>query len=199
MTRQAPRYCPFCHEAFENRSSCPAHELDLVPEGELATAQRPSGAYEEAGAERAVRWLEPSMGRAWLAAGALLTGVAFFFSMVSLRGAVSTSGTLAQLAASRSGALWLVPLGGLGALSILARRRTPPQMRSARLAALIVALVPVLAWGWTLYRIIEASQAMAERLGQPVEVSLGLGSYLVCVASALMAIGAFRFGQRSGS
>lgn len=196
MTRHAPRYCPFCHEAFESRSSCPAHELELVPEEELGTAQRPSEENEEAGGERAVGWLEPSMGRAWLAAGALLTVVAFFFSMVSLRGAVSTSGTLAQLAASRSGALWLVPLGGLGALSILVRRRSPSRMRSARLAALIVALVPVLAWGWTLHRIVEASEAMAERLGQPVEVSLGVGSYLVCAASALMAIGAFRFGRR---
>ncbi len=182
-------FCPFCRECFEDLERCPDHDLPLVSFEALPVAP------VEQDDEAPVNMLDPKRGRAELIVAALGLLGGFLLPLVSVtvttaaRGERLQSFTALAAAAERAPNLWAIPIAGALFASFVARRRTPLQMRGARLASLIVALAPILSVVYSVRRMIAAAG-----LEQGVAVSIEPGAYVI-VASAIIAIvGSVRFG-----
>jgi hypothetical protein len=185
-------FCPFCGEAFEGETRCPAHELLLVPWGDLPRSERALPDDEK------VPWPSPRLGRGYVAFGAGLTLLAFaVLPLARVEGALSMGGSMLRLALGGTPKLWLVPAAACAQLAILYRRRSPASMRSARLAVALVACVPVFACVWTWVGADAAVTVLAERLGQKLHMRPGLGAYAIALAVAAMLVGAVRLGTRA--
>jgi hypothetical protein len=183
-------FCPFCRESFEGETVCPEHELGLVPWSELPKPERPDDVP-------LAQW-SPALGRGALAAGAIGTLLAFLVApLASTEGVLHMSGSMLKLATHGSPKLWLVMMGALAQLAVLMRRRTPLALRRARVAALIVALVPLLAAGWAFRTAQEATAQLAAREGGAIVVRLDLGGYALIACALLSCIGALRLGGRA--
>jgi len=183
-------FCPFCRESFEGEELCPEHELALVPWGALS---KPATRDDEP----LPRW-SPARGRGELAVGALGTLLAFIFlPLASTEGALRMGGSMLKLALSGSPKLWLIATGALAQGAILLRRETPLELRKARVAAWIVACVPLLAGGWAFRTAQLASAQLALREGAAIEVHLDAGSYALIACALLSCLGAARLGGRS--
>lgn len=181
-------FCPFCRECYEGEEVCPEHELELVPFQEL-----PRQAHE-----RAVRWDEAvalwdhRFGRLELALGtcAALLG---FFALPFVSGSYDgepIAWTAFEIATSRAPNLWTVPFAAALFVVFLYRRRSPLQMRGARLAAIVLSLMPAISVGYSLSNIARAVNAAhgAIALGPAAGAWLGAGS------SLLLLVGSIRFG-----
>jgi hypothetical protein len=179
-------FCPFCRECFEGETRCPDHDLPLVPFDRLP----PSAAEQELEDDAQVGMLEWRRGRAELLVAGLALLVSFVVPWVEVRavGQVETFTALAA-AAERVPNLWAVPVAGAFFVSLVLRRRTPIQMRGARLAALVVAAAPAFSALYSLRRIHQAAA-----LEPGVEVAVRWGAWLMVGAAVLGAIGALRFG-----
>jgi hypothetical protein len=177
-------FCPFCRECFEDTDRCPDHDLPLVPFQELPVPPR------EQEDDAPVPMLDPSRGRAELtvSAVALLGGFLAPLVEVSALGRTQSFTALAA-AAERAPNLWSIPIAGALFASLVARRRTPLQMRGARLASLMVALAPIVSIVYSVRRML-----MAATLEDGVTVTVLWGPYVVVAASILAAVGSIRFG-----
>ncbi len=177
-------FCPFCRECFEDTERCPDHDLPLVPFEQLPAPPR------EQEDDAQVPILDPSRGRAELlvASIGLLAGFLAPLVEVSAAGRTQTFTALAA-AAERAPNLWAIPIAGALFASLVARRRTPLQMRGARLAGLVVALAPIVSLVYSIRRMLFAAS-----LEHGVSVSIAWGAYLVGLASLVAMIGSVRFG-----
>jgi len=183
-------FCPFCGEAFEGETRCPAHELRLVPWRELPRRER---AAPDDDAELA--WSSPRLGRGPVAFGAGLALLAFaILPLARVEGALQMGGSMLVLALSGTPKLWLVPAAAWAQLAILYRRRSPAAMRSARLAVALVACVPLLTCVWTWLGAHEAVSLLAERTRQDLHMRPALGAYAIALAVLAMLAGAIRLG-----
>jgi hypothetical protein len=179
------RFCPFCRECFEGEERCPDHDLPLVPFDAL-----PPSAEREHEDDAPVSILEPRRGRAELVVAALCLLGGFLLPWVEVSAAGQTqSFTALAAAAERVPNLWAVPIAGAFFASLVARRRTPIQMRGARLAALVVALAPVVSVLYSLRRIFQAAS-----LEEGVSVAVLPGAYVILGASLVGIVGSVRFG-----
>lgn len=177
-------FCPFCRECFEDTDRCPDHELVLVPFEELPVPPR------EQDDDAPVPMLDPSRGRAELTLAALGLLGGFLAPLVEVSASGRTqSFTALAAAAERAANLWSIPVAGALFASLVARRRTPIQMRGARLAGLMVALAPIISVVYSVRRMLNAAT-----LEQGVTVTVQWGPYLVVGASILAAVGSIRFG-----
>ena len=182
-------FCPFCRECFEDLERCPDHDLPLVPFEALPV---PVVEQED---DAPVPVLDPKRGRLELVVAALGLLGGFLLPLVQVT-AVTAAGveraqsfTALAAAAERAPNLWAVPIAGALFASLVARRRTPLQMRGARLAALIVALAPVLSVVYSLRRMMAAAD-----LERGVAVSVEPGAYVIVGAAIVAVIGSVRFG-----
>ncbi len=182
-------FCPFCRECYEGEEECPEHGLALVE-----FAQLPRQAHE-----RAVRWDEPvtpwdlRFGRLELVLGVIASLVGFF----ALPLAVGTideqpiAQTAMQMASSRAPNLWTVPFVAGLFVVFLYRRRTPIQMRGARLAGVVLALMPAVSLGYSLWNV---GRGVARAHGG-IALEWGSAVWVIAAASVLLLIGSVRFGS----
>jgi hypothetical protein len=189
MAMEDVLFCPFCGEAFEDETRCPAHELRLVPWNELPAGER--AASDE---NRELPWTSLRLGRGFVATGAALTLLAFALPLARVEGAVPMGGSMLVLALGGTPKLWLVPAAAWAQCAILYRRRSPIAMRSARLAVALVACVPVLACVWTWLGAREAVSLLAASTRQDLHLRPAPGAYTIGLAVASMLVGALRFG-----
>ncbi|MBX7197444.1 MAG: hypothetical protein K1X94_35695 [Sandaracinaceae bacterium] len=177
-------FCPFCRECFEDADRCPDHDLPLVPFEQLPAAPR------EQEDDGQVPMLDPARGRLELvlAAIGLLLGFLVPLVEVSAAGRTQTFSALAA-AAERAPNLWAIPIAGALFASLVGRRRTPLQMRGARLAGIVVALAPIVSLVYSIRRMI-----MAASLEHGVSVSIAWGAYLIGLSALLGIVGSVRFG-----
>jgi hypothetical protein len=182
-------FCPFCRESFEGQTACPEHDLPLVE----WTALAPQAARED----RELAWWSPAHGRGLIAAGALLTLIAFCtLPLASTSGALRMGGAMLKLALFGAPKLWIVAFGAIAQLVILARRTTLRTLRRARLALLLVAFVPALAASWAFQSAVTIARELALRQGADIYVTPDLGAYALGLGCLLMLAGALRLGRR---
>ena len=191
MTAASMRFCPFCKEAFEDTTRCPSHDVELVSLRELGRLA--ASTIDE---DAPVSVWSPQRGRGLLALGALLTLLAFFLPLATLTGQLSVTNSLFTLARGRALRLWIVPTAAFALLSLLYRRRSPSAMRGARLAALFVSLLPGAVVAFTLHGAQEAAARMADQLRSDLRLHVGLGSWLIAVASIASLWGSAILGTR---
>lgn len=190
-------YCPFCREAFDATARCPHHDLQLVSLRELSRYTD-----NDAADEQPLPWWSPKRARGLVAAGAFSTLLAFVCPFGRLVGDVELTNTLFSLAsASGSGRghatrLWIVPVAALALLLLVFRRRTPAALRSARLAALFVGLLPSCVVWVTWLGAREAAQLLALKRGADIEFQLGFGAWLVWASGLLLTWGSLSLGLR---
>ena len=189
--RETVLFCPFCGDAFEGQTLCPEHELALVPWQQLPRAKQADPP------EVALPWFSPRLGRAWLAAASALGVLAFVALPLGRVTGANMGGTLLQLALHGAHKLWLVPAASMTLLALLHRRRSPREMRAARVAALFtVAVAPAATlWAWSTTR--TAVELLAARTGQPLAPELAIGGYTVLLALIPGLVGALTLGGRT--
>lgn len=181
-------FCPFCRECFEGQTRCPDHDLPLVTFERLA----PTATEREQEDDAPVSMLEWRRGRAELLVAGLALLASFLLPWVEVRAAGrAESFSALAAAAERVPNLWAVPIAGAFFVSLVLRRRTPLQMRAARLAALVVAAAPAFSALYSLHRIYQAAA-----LEEGVQVTAQWGASVTVGAAVLGAIGALRFGGR---
>jgi hypothetical protein len=180
-------FCPFCRESFEGERVCPEHELSLVPWSDLPKPARKDD-------EPLARW-SPALGRGALFVGALGTLLSFAtLPLASTEGTLRMGGSMLKLALLGSPKLWLVTAGALTQLAVLLRRRTPFELRRARIAVLFAALVPPLAGAWAFQTAQVVTAQLAAREGEQIVVRLDLGGYALIVCAVLSCVAALRLG-----
>jgi hypothetical protein len=191
MNESRMLFCPFCKEAFDDVTRCPSHDVELVSLRELGVVAA-AGAPDDA----PLPVWSLQRGRGLLGFGALLTWVAFFFPLASLFGDLRVTNTMFTLARGRALRLWIVPMAAFALLLMLYRRRSGPAMRGARMAALFLSLLPSGVVIFTLFGTHEAAQRLAEQLHSNVQLHIGLGAWLVGLASIPLVWGSAVLGVR---
>jgi hypothetical protein len=181
-----PLFCPFCRECFEGETRCPEHELPLVPIDALPPDPREARELPDDDEELPLH--EWRYGRGIAFGGAVLLAAGFFLPFVSARRGAASVTDAAYEAAVEAPALWTIPLVMLAVLFVLFRRRTPRQLRGARLAIPVLALLVPASMAWTLFKVFKLSSA------QQMVVSVEPGAYVLGVASALVLLGGLRLG-----
>lgn len=172
-------FCPFCHEAFEDRTECPEHELTLVPMTELPPLGR-------LGLQRVEVFADPRLGRGLPLLGASLSVLGFLVPFVRSSSLVASA---LEVAIDGARNLWLTPGAALALLWLLWNRRTAEAMSRARGAVLGLALGGALPLIYTCRRI----TLMAEAEGVAVEWRAGL--WLMALGLLLAALGSAGFGR----
>ena len=187
-------FCPFCRECFEGETTCPEHELTLVPFEKLP---RDEEGFDGGGIEEDVAPLEWRYGRAEIAAGALLILLSFVMPMVHIVVEDGPSRSFSGLDAATGPApnLWTLPFVPAMFLAFLGRLRSLQRMAGARLAALMVSLGPALALGYSFVHIARGAAERAALTGHPETVSPGIAVIVVGVRTVLLAIDSLRFGR----
>jgi hypothetical protein len=184
-------FCPFCREAFDDVTRCPEHDVELVTLRELARFAQAS-----ASDDAPLGLWSPRRSRGLVAAGAVLSLIAFVCPFGSLEGDVARSSTLLSLARGHALRLWIVPLSALTLLLMLYRRRRPAALRAARVAALFVSLLPSAVVFYTWLGAGEAARALASRSAQRVVFHAGIGAWLVWGSGVLLIWGSVWLGVR---
>lgn len=184
MAEHQVLFCPFCRESFEGCTTCPEHELALVPFEKL-----PPGFGEDDGdddeaegsSESAVFGpFDPSHGRGVVALGALLVGLSLVLRFARFEGAESLrTYELARALPS----LWTPGLVSFTVFYVLARRRTLHALRGLRVLVPSLSTIPVLTIAWARYGSVG------------LEATLGPAVYVVLLGSALLFYGGLRLGD----
>lgn len=183
-------FCPFCKEAFEGERDCPDHDIALVsfeqlPQGRGSATPRedePLSAYD------------PRLGRGLLFAAAVLTLIGFLMPFATTRmggEALTMSGF--EMAARRP-LLWAVPFVAGAMVVVLAFRRTPRQMRGARLAIPMLATLGVTAVAFGVWLVHGFAADRRERFGMEMEVTVEPGVFVMAVGLLLALVAGFRLG-----
>jgi fumarate reductase subunit D len=180
-------FCPFCREPFEDARECPDHELVLVPWRELPESH-------EAADHTPVALLSPRFGRGWVMVGGLLVLLGFVLPLAAIEAESRLAGSAWQLARAHTFRLWLVPTAVLALGLVLHRRRSPAAMRGARLAVLLLSVVPALAVLITLKGVWAAAELLELKTRMATAVQLGAGSWLIGLGCACLIVGGTRLG-----
>lgn len=184
-------FCPFCREAFEGETHCPEHELLLVDFERL-----PKQKHERVlpALDEAVSLFEWRFGRAEMAAGALALLAGFALAPLAdahFEAREPVAWTAMHMAMGPARNLWTVAFAAVLFLVFLARRRTPLQMRGARLAGILLALMPAISLGYSLRNVFRGADATHGALR--LELSWGLWPMLAAIV--LLLVGSVRFGS----
>jgi hypothetical protein len=171
-------FCPFCREGFAERSTCPAHELVLVPLERLPSASEDEEREPAELPNESLSLFDARHGRGLVAAGSVLLGAALALDFVRFGDAVVRSHELARAQPS----LWTLGLVAFTALYALARRRTAAAMRGLRVLVPALALLPVITVCWTFHRRV------------PEHATLGSAVYVVALGSLLLFVGGVQLG-----
>jgi hypothetical protein len=185
-------FCPFCRESYEGKTQCPEHELALV---EFAALPKQSHERQLPGWDEPIPLTDLRFGRAWMVAGCALAVIGFFLELAG--GTIDTqqvSFSGFEAATGRAPNLWTVPFAAAMYVAFLYRRKTPAQMRGARLAGTLLAIMPFVSVIYSAWNV----QRGAEAAHGAVELSWGIGCYMMAASSVLFAIGALRFGAMPG-
>ncbi len=181
-------FCPFCRECYEDRTTCPEHELDLVEFQAL-----PRQAHErELGWEDEVLPWDLRFGRLELMAG-IASALAGFFALPLVVGSFDDqpiAWTAMETAMQRAPNLWSVPFVAVLFVVFLHRRRTPLAMRGARLAGIALGLMSAISLGYSLWQVQRGVIATHGALA----AEPGAGAWVIGAASVLFVVGAARFG-----
>lgn len=185
-------FCPFCRECYEDRARCPEHELELVEFQDL-----PRQAHE-----RAVGWEDPVVpweirfGRLELVLGVAAALIGFFALplVVGTFDDRAISWTASDIAMQRARNLWSVPFVAAMFVVFLYRRRTPLSMRGARLAGVVLALMPAVSLAYSLWQVDRGVMATQGA----VAAEWGAGVWVIAAASVSFLVGALRFGSMPG-
>ncbi|MCC7539797.1 MAG: hypothetical protein IT379_26480, partial [Deltaproteobacteria bacterium] len=150
---EEPLFCPFCRDTYEATDVCPTHGLRLVRFMELPVQKEPELPWPETDPlpRTSLRF-----GRGFVALGAFAVLASFWLPWLRLfrpHEADVTAFVLARQALN----LWSVPLAATTLLVILATRRSPVKMRSARLATALIALMPVANLALTFTKVFRAA------------------------------------------
>lgn len=188
MTKHQVLFCPFCRERFEGRSSCPEHELRLLPLHQIRVEAEPDDDPDDVcddddglpRDERPLALLDPRYGRGVVALGALLAGASLGLELVRLHGEPLRTYELARGLPS----LWTVLLVSFCAIYVVVRRRTPRALRSLRV------LVPLLGGALALTLTLAGL-----RLGRGL--AQAPAAYAIAVAALLLILGGARLGTVS--
>ncbi len=192
MASDTPKFCPFCRECFEGVDVCPDHELPLVSFTDLPRQPEKRVVRDDT----QLGPLEWRHGRGLSALGALSAIVGFFMPLFTYRsGDESVASGGIMLATTRAPALWTIPFAGVVIFAILGRRRTPAELRGARLVAPIVGVMPVLSLIYAGTRIAHAAAAATAATGVESVPGFGAGAWLVAAGSLLMIIGGVSLGS----
>jgi hypothetical protein len=186
-------FCPFCREAFEDVTRCPDHDVALVSLrelGQLAAATTPDDGMLPLASPRCGRWQ--------VGLGALATLIGFLGPFGALTGEVSVQNSLLALARGRALRLWIVPAAAIALMLMLYRRRTPRELRGARVGALFVSCLPSVVAGYTWYGTVQAAAALAVKTGGTVEFRAGWGTWVVLASGVVMSWGSLRLGVQRG-
>lgn len=185
-------FCPFCEESFEQGERCPEHDIPLVGfEGLAKMRQRAIPRDHEE-----VEPMEWRYGRGVIVAGALLLVGAYALPFV-----VSSYGTQERvqsalgLALEQAKNLWVLPAVAVTTLSIVFRRRTPEDMRGARVVVPVLGVMAMFSVGFTLWRIWSGADAIFQRLGTEIEIQLSWGCPLLFAGAAMIFGGGLIFGR----
>lgn len=184
-------FCPFCRECFEGEETCPEHELDLIPFQELPEAKRQPRVGDD---ERVPSW-ELGYGRGLVLSGSALMFIGFLGSFVRGRGGEATG---LEFATSDAVNLWLIPFVATTLVAILMRRRTPRQMRGARVALPLVALTAGGSIVLTFYKVFTAAGMYSDHTGEEIVIEILWGVWVVVFGIALAFVGGLRAGRRWG-
>ena len=185
-------FCPFCEECFEGETRCPDHDLPLVDLDALAKARGRTAVTDDV----PVAVYEPRHGRGVVFFGSLTVLVGFFFPFVrtTYPQAAAVVWTGMQTAATAALNLWIVPAVAATLVSVLARRRTPARMRGARLAVVLLVGVAGGSVAYTVSRIHRGAALFESRAGQPMEVILMPGAWVMVAGLVIAAVGGLRLG-----
>jgi hypothetical protein len=182
-------FCPFCRECFEGETTCPDHELRLVPFAELPSPRR------EVPREEAVLPVHDlRFGRAFLLVAAVLVFAGFALPMVTTIVDEPSTATGFDVAMRVAPNLFAVPAVAAAFLSIFYRRRSLKSLRGARLAVPILALLGVTSLGWTLSSIYRGAGQQSAAWGIEVSVTPEIGVWLMGAGLLVALVAAFRLG-----
>ncbi len=145
-------FCPFCRECFEGRTTCPDHDLKLVSFEEIAKKKDGIPREDEPVAFYDVRF---GRGLVWLSALTMMIGFALPAVTVAFMSR-SLTYTGAEVALHRAQNLWCVPFVAVALIAIVLRRRTPREMRGARLAVPLLSVLGAFSVGYTVFHIQKA-------------------------------------------
>lgn len=183
-------FCPFCREAFEGERECPDHDLALV-----SFEQLPQGRGSEAPREdEPLSAYDPRLGRGLLFAAAILTLIGFVMPFATTRmggDALTMSGF--EMAARRP-LLWAVPFVAGAMVVVLAFRRTPRQMRGARLAIPMLATLGVTAVAFGVWLVHGFAADRRARFGMEMEVTVEPGVFVMAAGLLLAVVAGLRLG-----
>lgn len=181
MTEHQALVCPFCGDRFEGRTSCPAHELPLVPYDRLERPHAADGEEDDdvdapeasVGVDdtRLLSLLEPRYGRAQVAIAAALLGAAMPLGLVRTHDLTLRTYEVA----GRLPSLWTWPLVGFCALYLLCRRRTPRALRGLRVVVPWLGFIVLLTLGLAIAR-------LGGDVRGPAAFGVGLAGVLLGVA-----------------
>lgn len=187
-------FCPFCEESFEGATRCPEHELELVTFDRLKSRIDADVLRERASQEERVDALNPSYMRGPIALGALTTCVGFFLPFIEFQfdGQVATASAYA-FALERALNLWTALGVGLAQLAVLASRRTPSAMRSARLTVPLLSCVGGASIAYTAQRVFTHVDLLLQS-GSPGHARLLAGAFMMMAGLAFSGVAGLRFG-----
>jgi hypothetical protein len=181
-------FCPFCRECFEGLASCPDHDLTLVEFARLPpTEPRRALSWDEPMAP----W-DPRSGRLEVVVGVLAV-LGGFLGLPLVSGSFDdreVAWTALEMASGPARNLWVIPVAAALFGVVLARRRTPLQLRAARLAGLALALAPLFSLGYSIWKV---SRAVDGQFGA-VYLRPSIGAWVVGAGCLAWLIGSVRFG-----
>ncbi len=192
MTEHQVLFCPFCRDSFEGRSTCPEHDIPLVGFEKLGPDPLDPENMPEVIDETPLGAVEPSFGRGYVAAGALLNALALGFDFVE--GAGTFPGISTRSLARTLPSLWTLGLVSFTLLFILYRRRTPRALRSVRVLVPIIACISPLTAAWALYRLRDGVLVGAHSERMLIDPTPGPAVYLIALSSVLVLYGGVRLG-----
>ncbi len=185
------RFCPFCHEAYEDESHCPAHDLPLVPLDRAFDSNPVSYTLDSK-----LPLYEWRLGRGWIALGSLCIIVGFLLPCFAYRVDVGTRFAVTALAFAthKAPSLWMIPCAAVSAVVILIRRRTPMRMQQVRLGIMFLYGLALSSLVYSAWRVWQGSVQLYANTGIRSELSWRWGLIWVLCGIALGLWGSGRLG-----
>ncbi|MBK6577083.1 MAG: hypothetical protein IPG17_12930 [Sandaracinaceae bacterium] len=188
-------FCPFCEESFEGLTQCPEHELELVAFDKLKSRLDEDAQRERTSDEKPIDALHPGYMRGPVALGAVTTAVGFFLPFIEFQlGDQLATASAYSFALERALNLW-TPLGvAIAQLAVLATRRTPSAMQSARLTIPLLSCVGGASIAYTAQRVFAQVDAQGSA-GHAASAQLLVGAFMMIAGLAFSGVSGLRFGS----
>jgi hypothetical protein len=187
--------CPFCKEIFPEgaRSECPHCEVRLLPADKAPRQAEATDDEELEDGEPRLPWLHWGHGRGPVVLACLLGLGVFFLPWVHVftpDRAVYTGLQMGQ----RTGIAWAAAVAWFTLLPTILSRRTVSQLRSARVAAALLAVIPAVVAA--LFLLNPPGSLQVGRLAMKIRFEWGVGMYLTLLLGAIAApFAALRLGR----